>query len=264
MTYADARFVVLTEDGIRIAGERIEGPPSFAFVVGHGFCGSSHNVRPLAIQLSNRGKVYAFDFRGHGASTGSTTLGALEPADIRAVVALVRSECAPTTRIITVGASMGAIAVLREAATSRTSDAVVSISCPAEWLGQAVRARLLGMLVTSRLGRAMAQRFFSTTVEPEWLSPAQPVDLVRSIKVPILFIHGADDPFVRPAQAKLLYAAAGRRAWLRVIGGYGHAESGFDERVVKRIDEQIETLIKDADEHPSRRRRSVAAARRRA
>ena len=205
--------------------------------------------RPLAEQLAKRGSVYAFDFRGHGESTGTTTLGALEPADIRAVVALARKESRPTTRIITIGASMGAIAVLREAATSRTSDAVVSISCPAKWLGQAVRARLLGLLVTSRVGRGLAKRYFSTNVEPEWLSPAEPVDLVRSINVPILFIHGADDPFVRPMQARLLHAAAGRRAWLRVIGGYGHAEAGFDQRVVERIDEQIEALIKDADEH---------------
>jgi len=211
-------------------------------VLGHGFCGSWRNVVPLAKKLSARGTVYVFDFRGHGASEGLTTLGNLEALDVHAVVELARAECGPSARIITVGASMGGIAVLREASYYGSSDAVVSISAPAEWMGQQARARVLGMLVTSKLGRAVARRFFRTRVEPTWMSPPPPLELVADITIPMLIVHGATDPFVNPRQAQLLHDASGDRAFLRVISDYGHAEAGFDERVVDLIDREIASL----------------------
>ncbi len=235
-------FDVRTDDGVVIRGVRFPGPSTTAFVLGHGFCGTWRNVVPLATKLAERGTVYAFDFRGHGASEGLTTLGNLEALDVHAVVELARLECGSSARVVTIGASMGGISVLREAAYFGSSDAVVSISAPAEWMGQQRRARLLGMLVTSRLGRYAAKRFFSTHVEPVWTSPPPPVELVADIHVPLLIVHGATDPFVDPHQAKLLHDATNDRAWLRVISRYGHAEAGFDERVVNLIDQEIASL----------------------
>ena len=235
-------LAVCTDDGVRLTGVRFGIPSAIAFVVGHGFCGSWRSVVPIAQKLAVRGSVYALDFRGHGDSGGRSTLGNFEAFDVRAVVALAREECGPAARVVTIGASMGAIAVLREAAYFASSDAVVSISAPATWTGQKRRARLLGMLVTSSLGRAVASRFFSTQVEPEWMWPPAPVELVPLISKPLLFVHGATDRFVRPTEARLLNAAAGKLGSLRVIARYGHAEAGFDERVVALIDREIGLL----------------------
>jgi len=235
-------FDVRTDDGVHIRGVRVDGPTSTAFVLGHGFCGSWRNVVPLAKKLSARGSVYVFDFRGHGASEGLTTLGNLEALDVHAVVELARAECGSSARIVTIGASMGGIAVLREAAYYGSSDAVVSISAPAEWMGQQARARVLGMLVTSKLGRFAARRLFHTHVEPTWASPPPPVELIADIKAPTLIVHGATDPYVNPRHAKLLHDASEGRAVLRVISRYGHAEAGFDERVVDVIDREIASL----------------------
>ncbi len=235
-------FTAVADDGVVICGVRFGRSSTLAFVVGHGFCGTWRNVEPLARKLATRGAVYAFDFRGHGSSDGLTTLGNLEASDVRAVVEHARRECGAGSAVVTIGASMGGIAVLREAATSASADAVVSISAPAEWMGQKRRARVLGMLVTSAPGRALARRYCATRVDPVWTSPPPPVELVRTIRVPMLFIHGADDPFVNSDQAKLLSHAANGRARLRVIARYGHAEAGFDPRVVGVIDQEIEAL----------------------
>jgi alpha-beta hydrolase superfamily lysophospholipase len=232
-------FTVLTDDGVSVAGMRFGSPSAVAFVLGHGFCGTWRSVEPLARKLVERGTVYALDFRGHGASTGLTTLGNLEALDVRAVVALARRECGAGALVVTVGASMGAIAVLREAADFAGSDAVVSISAPAEWLGQTRRARVLGMLATSRLGREMARRFLSTRIDGTWMSPDAPVDLVARIRVPMVFVHGDSDRLVDPAQARLLNVAAGKRGRVRVIARYGHAEAGFDARIIDLIDREI-------------------------
>src|SRR5206468_7343515 len=104
------------DDGVVVSGVRFDGPSSLAFVVGHGFCGTWRNVLPLATKLAQRGTVYAFDFRGHGASSGLTTLGNLEALDVKAVVEHAREGCGPDAHVVTIGASMGGIAVLREAA----------------------------------------------------------------------------------------------------------------------------------------------------
>lgn len=236
-------FTAVTDDGIVVCGVRFGQPSPLAFVVGHGFCGNWRNVVPLAKRLACRGTVYAFDFRGHGSSDGVTTLGDLEALDVRAVVDHVRRECGPDASVVTIGASMGGIAVLREAATSGCADAVVSISAPAQWMNQGRRAKLLGKLVTSRSGRAIARRYLSTRVAAAWTDALPPVELVRRIKKPMLFVHGADDHFVKSEQARALAHASDGRARLRVIAHYGHAEAGFsDERVVDVIDHEIEEL----------------------
>jgi alpha-beta hydrolase superfamily lysophospholipase len=188
--------------------------------------------------------VYAFDFRGHGGSDGETTLGDLEALDVCAVVRHARRECGPRAFVVTIGASMGGIAVLREAATSGCGDAVVSISAPAQWLDQGRRAKVLGKLVTSRWGRALARRYLFTRVAPAWTDALPPVELVRTISKPMLFVHGADDHFVNSDQATALARASDGRARLRLIAHYGHAEAGFaDDHVVDVIDHEIDALV---------------------
>lgn len=72
---------------------------------------------------------------------GLSTVGDREALDVRAVAAFAREHGHP--RVVTVGASMGAISVLREAATYADVDAVVSVSSPGRWSGHSRVARLL-------------------------------------------------------------------------------------------------------------------------
>jgi pimeloyl-ACP methyl ester carboxylesterase len=106
-------------------------------------------------------------------------------------------------------------------------------------MGQRLRARLLGKLVTSATGRRLAGRYLATHIEPVWTSPPEPAELVGDIEMPMLFVHGAADRFVPSSQAEMLHNAANGRSRLCVIDAYGHAEAGFDARVVDRIDREI-------------------------
>ena len=74
--------------------------------------------------------VVSYDARGHGRSTGESTLGDLEQHDVAAAVALARTR---SSDVVLVGASMGAIAALRYAATDPELRGVVAVSCPARW-----------------------------------------------------------------------------------------------------------------------------------
>src|SRR5437588_5906701 len=109
-------FRVRTDDGVGLAGTRLGAlgaEPSTALVFCHGFLGWHRKPSLLGFQqeLTRSFAVYAFDFRGHGASGGVSTFGSLEFLDVEAVVRLAREQGAAA--VCTLGGSMGGIAVLR-------------------------------------------------------------------------------------------------------------------------------------------------------
>lgn len=237
-------FDVTTLDGVHIAGVRVApSAPEAAIVLCHGFLGSwrrQQNVE-LGRVLAERFSVYLLDFRGHGRSKGMSTVGDREALDVHAVVTRARGEC---ERVITVGASMGAVSVLREAARFRDVDGVVSISSPGRWSGHGRVARLAGVLVTTTAGRALAKRAFKTHVFPEWTWSPPPVDMIELIEPPKLIVHGTNDRFIPAAQATVLYNRAKPPKRLMVIPGFGHAELGYTPEFASMLREEIADMLR--------------------
>jgi alpha-beta hydrolase superfamily lysophospholipase len=66
-----------TADGERLAAWLRRGPGATCVVLAHGFSGSSGKpaVRRIVDGLAAHVSVLAYDARGHGRSTGATTLG---------------------------------------------------------------------------------------------------------------------------------------------------------------------------------------------
>ncbi|HVM39135.1 MAG TPA: alpha/beta hydrolase, partial [Acidimicrobiia bacterium] len=126
---------VRTTDGVRIAVRRHVPlvASGTAVVVAHGFTASKdeRDVVALAEALAADGHlVFTFDGRGHGRSEGLCTLGDLERLDVAAVAGLAQAEA---ERVVVVGASMGAVAVIGYAATRPDIAGVVAVSPPAVW-----------------------------------------------------------------------------------------------------------------------------------
>ena len=121
-------------DGVPISAARLTGPPDAPAVVVlvHGFLNSSRSplVHGFARMLAARAHVVAPDLRGHGRSGGRVTLGALEPLDVDAAVGAAR-EAWPDLPVVTVGTSLGGIAVLRHAGLVGGVAGTVAISAPA-------------------------------------------------------------------------------------------------------------------------------------
>src|SRR5438093_2372828 len=103
-----------TVDGVRLAAHLHHvARPRGTVVLAHGFTASAthDDVEALARALVQAGyDVVTYDARGHGASTGWCTLGDLERHDVAAAARAARPE---SGRVVLVGLSMGAIAVLR-------------------------------------------------------------------------------------------------------------------------------------------------------
>jgi pimeloyl-ACP methyl ester carboxylesterase len=237
-------FRVASEDGVALAGSSVglDGP---SLVFCHGFLGWHRKPKVVAFveRLAHRFVVYAFDFRGHGASSGRSTYGDLEYLDVDAVVRLARQE--RSGPVVTMGISMGGIAVLRHAAYRSGVDAVVAVSTPARWDGHPSRSmRRIRRLTSTRSGRGMA-RLVGYRLTNTWTEPEHPEDVVgRIAPIPLLLVHGIDDHFFAVEDAHRLYRQAGEPKRLMLSSRFGHAEDGlnqaFAERLTRRIHEALE------------------------
>jgi pimeloyl-ACP methyl ester carboxylesterase len=220
------RPTLRTRDGLDLAVLRrlTCDTPRAAVVVVHGFNASSScpNVEALADALhDDRFDVITYDARGHGRSGGESTLGDDEQHDVAAAVDLARTRA---ERVVLVGASMGAIATMRYAATDPDIAGVVAVSCPAAWrLPRNVRGVLAAAMTRTPLGRRMTTRLSGVRVAGHWSNPTPPIQLAPRLTMPVTYVHGTEDRFIPVRDAALLCEATPNPRRLIVVPDMGHA-----------------------------------------
>jgi pimeloyl-ACP methyl ester carboxylesterase len=248
-----------TADGERLAAELLPGPAgSPCLVLAHGFSGSTARppVRRVALALAERATVLAYDARGHGRSTGRSTLGDLEVLDVDAAVAAARQAA---DAVVTCGWSMGGAAVLRHAALRGTAvaghvlaaapDAVVAVSTTSRWSARSTATRPMRRLhavVETRPGRAFARRVMSTRISDAGWDPlpAAPLDLVgRIAPLPLLLVHGDRDAYFPLEHPRALLEAAGEPTELWLEPGFAHAETAASEDLLDRLGRHLPELL---------------------
>jgi alpha-beta hydrolase superfamily lysophospholipase len=217
---------LLTADGVRLTERRFPaaGTARATVVLVHGFSASSQcpNVTGVAEALARDGyDVLTYDARGHGTSGGESTLGDREQHDVAAAVAAARAR---TADVVLVGASMGAIAALRYAATDADLAGVVTVSCPSQWrLPRNVRGMLAAAMTRTGPGRRVTSRLVGVRVAGRWTNPEPPVALVPRVRAPLALVHGTADRFIPVRDAVELHDAATGPSRLDIVAGLGHA-----------------------------------------
>jgi alpha-beta hydrolase superfamily lysophospholipase len=218
---------LITSDDVRLAARQwpSEKTARATVVLVHGFSATSSEAKvvDLGTALHEAGyAVLTYDARGHGESGGEATLGDREDRDVAAAVAAVAGDGRP---VVVVAASMGAIAALRYVAAGSDSVAgVVAVSCPARWrLPRNARGLASALLTRTPLGRRLARDRMGVRIAPGGASAAPPVELVGAVGVPLVVVHGRDDPFIAVENAEILYAAAAEPRRLVLVEGCGHA-----------------------------------------
>jgi pimeloyl-ACP methyl ester carboxylesterase len=140
--------------------------------------------------------------------------------------------------VVLVGASMGAIAVLRCAAEHPDLAGVVMLSAPARWvLPRTPKAIAAALLTRTPPGRALAARALRVRVAPRWTDPAPPVDVIRRLRVPVAILHGARDTFIPAGAAEDLYRLAPEPKRLDVVTAAGHA---YSEQTLRPIADAVD------------------------
>jgi uncharacterized protein len=240
----DSSQTLLTADGVKLhcrywSTRRARG----VVVLAHGFAGSCDNIAVVRQAQALRAAgfdVLSYDSRGHGRSEGQCALGDLESYDIAAAVARAKRT---GLDVVLVGASMGAVAALRYAASGDSELAgVVSISAPATFRTprSAPGALVIG-LARTRLGRRIAKHHLHVRIASTWSAPPFPAELVRGITVPLAIVHGDQDRYIPTTDAQAIYAACNspcRR--LEVVPGMGHA---FDQRALAAVNGALDWLL---------------------
>ncbi len=176
---------------------------------------------PLAAELVADGfDVLAFDLRDQGESDGDTlSFGAREQDDVLGAVAAARARGA--RHVATVGFSMGTAASILAAARTPDIEALVLDSAFADLtdtLGAGIAStwHVPGPVVAYAL---FLYRVFSGT-DPATVVPAEAVGALAGR--PLLFIAGADDTAVKPADGAAMARTAGPSATYVLVPGAGH------------------------------------------
>ena len=244
-----------TSDGEQLAAVHVprpaqpgvsEGSRDVAIVVAHGFTGSMERpaVQSVARGLSPYAGLLLFDFRGHGASSGLSTMGDVEVLDVNAAVAAARDL--GYRDVVTCGWSMGSSVVLRQAGLYGGVDAVIAISGPSRWyVRDSIPMRKLMWLVETKPGRAVARRAYNLRLGDAWTEdPESPLEVVGKIApTPLLVVHGRDDRYFGVDHAQALYAGAGTPSELWLVDGFGHAEAGATPELLDRIGAHVDVML---------------------
>jgi len=238
---------VVTSDDERLAVAHVPREGRLCVVLAHGFTGSiaRPQLQRVASALSSYAGVVAFDFRGHGRSSGRSTLGDKEVLDLDAVVRHARGL--GYADVVTCGWSMGGSVVLRHAALCGGVDAVVSVSAVSRWFYRdTAPMRRVHWAIETRLGRLVARHAFRTRISSAgWdVTPEAPVDLVGRISpIPLLLVHGDADHYFPLEHPEALFAAAREPKELWLVEGFGHAESGATPELLARIGAHLPALV---------------------
>ena len=246
--------VLAAADGVRISA-RHDPPadgsvPDLGFVVAHGFTGAWRrpSIRAIVAELVLTGGVVSFDFRGHGASGGRSTVGDREVLDLDAAVRWARHL--GYRRIVPVGWSMGAGVAIRHAALNRGVDAVVAVSGPSRWFYRGTGPmRLLHRGVGTRIGRGVLAVGYRTRIAKLGWDPwPEPPDALvgRLAPAPLLVVHGDRDHYFPVEHARWLVEAARGPAELWLEPGFGHAEAAATPELLRRVAAWADDATRDS------------------
>lgn len=218
---------------------RTDGTHRGSVVYLHGIADNRGSARGVIPRFSRRGfDVIAYDSRRHGTSGGNAcTYGFLEKNDLRAVIDTLRPG-----PVVLIGTSLGAAVALQAAALDSRITAVVAAEVFSD----------LRTIATERapflLPDAVISRAFRTAEERGGFAvdAVSPVEAARTLRIPVLLIHGAADRETTPDHSRRVHAALAGPRRLIVLPGVGHNQSLSSGEVWSEIERWVESAIRPA------------------
>ncbi len=200
-------------------------------VLAHGFFNTkdAHIFREMAKVLAVHYDVVAFDFRGHGKSSGFFTWTAKESVDLRAVIEYAKSCGYEAVGLM--GFSLGAAVSLIEAAHNPDIKTVIAVSAPYNIWKIDCHFWKRGMWDDLKLNFGFKGKGKGVRPSHPWHPKTAPIDIVDRISPRhVLFLHGAQDWLINVRHAHALYCKAKEPKRVVVLEKLGHAEMMFDQK----------------------------------
>jgi pimeloyl-ACP methyl ester carboxylesterase len=226
LAYEDVAFASRV-DNLKLRGWYIPGGRRGTVIIVHGGKSNRTNepLLPLAGDFSKRDyNVLTFDRRDCGESERSSRKdrGYLE-RDVAGALDYIKKRSGPDEDVFIYGTSIGALAALMFATGECDLKGIVSDSTFARVFDA------MGRAIGRRVGRPFSvlssgARMMSALLYGRGL--LDPIDVVSSVTVPILFIHGEEDHDIPCDDARALFKMAKNpRHRLWTVPGAGHSKS---------------------------------------
>ncbi len=219
-------YTVRSEDGYVLHTQLLKNPAGTGryVIISHGYTDNRFGALKYApVYLELGFNVIVYDLRGHGRNEPTfCTYSARERKDLLALIHDSRERYAGITLLGIHGESLGAatsVAVLGEKPPVDFVVADCGFSDIASVLKNGAKASHFPAFLVD-IASLFAKLRFGFSYED-----MRPIDSLPENKVPILFIHGADDSFILPEHSERMSKATKGYAELRLIPGAGHAVS---------------------------------------
>lgn len=188
----------------------------------HGHAASKDSQLREAKAFHDMGfNAFLVDFYGSGGSGGNgTSIGYHEALDVTRAFAYARS-LRGSGPIILFGASMGAAAALKAVADDGLDPAALILECPFDSLISTVRHRFTTMGLPS-FPFAELLVLWGGAQEGFNGFRYRPVESASHVVQPTLLMNGDVDPWVRPDEARAIFAALKGPKTLSFFSGVGH------------------------------------------
>jgi alpha-beta hydrolase superfamily lysophospholipase len=216
------RQAAFPSSGATIRAWYVPSRSGAAVVLAHGSTADRTQLATEARLLADDGfGVLAFDWPGHGESSGKVTYGSVERSALRAAVSFVASQPDVNPRQIgALGFSIGAALVAVTATEEPLLRAIAIVSCFADSDEQ----------TRGQFGRWRPVMEWPAVWVDHWFmpeGPVRPVDAVRRLTGKDLLVVAATDDNIVPSRmsAEVYAAADSRKDWL-LVPHLGHG--GFD------------------------------------
>ena len=212
-----------TCDNIDIAANYYTNGFNEIVIVAPGWCMTkdSNAFTQISEFFAKRYDVLTFDFRGHGKSKGLYTFTAKEEADMQSVIDFATEN--RYKKIYLAGFSLGAAIAIICAAKNPKIDKVILVSPPSEF-GKIENQMWKKEAWEETLRKFELGRFLSIRPCIIPLKKERPIDYIKQVKVPTLFIAGEKDPTVHPWHTEKLYRIATCPKKYKLFKGGCHAE----------------------------------------
>ena len=192
-------------------------------IISHGHTDNRYgDLKYMKMYLDLGFNCVVYDLRGHGENERTPcTYGVKEGQDLVCLIEDTRERYGKDIRLGLHGESLGSATTV--SALGSTQDVAFAVAdCGFVDISGVLAAGLPGpILKLASLGAKMRCGIF--------LGDMRPIDALAENKVPILFIHGAEDAFILPSNSERMSAATRGESFVRLIPGAGHAESVLKE-----------------------------------
>lgn len=219
-----------SEDGLELSGIYIEGDSASkkVAILAHGYAGYLEQMAPYVKLYHDMGfNVLVPDARGHGTSEGDYIgFGWHERKDYLQWIQLMIDKVGADAELALYGISMGGATVMNVSGEDLPDNVKVIVEdCGYSSLNGELAYQLKDMYDLPEFPLIPVTSLVTKVRSDYWFGEADTVEQIKKNKVPMLFIHGAEDKFVPTDMVYDVYEANSSPKKLYIAPNADHADS---------------------------------------